>query len=161
MNVVDDCIYHKFSKSKHIFLVLYVNDVLLSNDIDLFHETKRFLARKFEMKDLGDTSFVLGIQIHWDRSRSIIGLSQKSYIEKVLKRFGMQDCKQGDTLVAKGEKFSLGQCLKNDFEIKEMQKIPYASVVGSLMYAQVCRRSDIAYIIGMLGRYLSNPGMDH
>ncbi|XP_034684099.1 secreted RxLR effector protein 161-like [Vitis riparia] len=42
-----------------------------------------------------------------------------------------------------------------------MQKIPYASVVGSLMYAQVCTRPDIAYIVGMLGRYLSNPGMDH
>ncbi|XP_059595595.1 secreted RxLR effector protein 161-like [Vitis vinifera] len=42
-----------------------------------------------------------------------------------------------------------------------MQKIPYASAVGSLMYAQVCTRPDIAYIVGMLGRYLSNPGMDH
>ena len=42
-----------------------------------------------------------------------------------------------------------------------MQKIPYASVVGSLMYAQVCTRPDISFIVGMLGRYLSNPGMDH
>ena len=42
-----------------------------------------------------------------------------------------------------------------------MQKIPYASVVGSLMYAQVCTRPDIAYIVGMLGRYLSNQGLDH
>ncbi|XP_040862142.1 secreted RxLR effector protein 161-like [Glycine max] len=42
-----------------------------------------------------------------------------------------------------------------------MQKIPYASAVGSLMYAQVCTRPDIAYIVGVLGRYLSNPGMDH
>jgi len=42
-----------------------------------------------------------------------------------------------------------------------MQKIPYALAVGSLMYAQVCMRSDIAYIVGVLGRYLSNPGMDH
>ncbi|XP_057770721.1 secreted RxLR effector protein 161-like [Salvia miltiorrhiza] len=42
-----------------------------------------------------------------------------------------------------------------------MQKIPYASVVGSLMYAQVCTRPDISYIVGMLGRYLSNPGMEH
>ena len=42
-----------------------------------------------------------------------------------------------------------------------MQKIPYASAVGSLMYAQVCMRPDIAYIVGMLGRYLSNPGLDH
>ena len=42
-----------------------------------------------------------------------------------------------------------------------MERFPYASAVGSLMYAQVCTHSDIAYIVGMLGRYLSNPGMDH
>ena len=42
-----------------------------------------------------------------------------------------------------------------------MQKIPYTSAVVSLMYAQVRTRLDIAYIVGMLGRYLSNPGMDH
>ena len=162
MNTVDDCVYHKFSGRKYIFLVLYVDDILLaSNDIDLLHETKRFLSNKFEMKDLGDASFVLGIQIHRDRSRGILGLSQKSYIERVLKRFGMQGCKPGDTPVAKGDKFSLDQCPKNDFESKEMEKIPYASAVGSLMYAQVCTRPDIAYIVGMLGRYLSNPGMDH
>jgi len=84
-----------------------------------------------------------------------------SYIEKVLKRFGMQECKFGDTPVVKGDKFSLKQCPKGNLEIQEMQKIPYASVVGSLMYAQVCTRPDIAYIVGVLGRYLSNPGMDH
>ena len=55
MNLVDDCVYHKFSGSKYIFLVLYVDDILLAtNDIGMLHETKRFLSRKFEMKDLGD-----------------------------------------------------------------------------------------------------------
>ena len=63
--------------------------------------------------------------------------------------------------MSKGDKFNLCQCPKNDLETKEMQKIPYASAVGSLMYAQVCMRLDIAYIIGMLGRYLSNPGLDY
>ena len=105
MNMVDD---HKFSGSKHIYLVLYVDDILLATkDIGMLHETKRFLSKKFEMKDLGDASFVLGIHIHLDRSRGILGLSQKSYIEKILKRFGMHDCKPGDTPVAKGDKFSL------------------------------------------------------
>ena len=60
----------------------------------------------------------------------------------------MQNFKPGDTSVAKGEKFSLDQCLKNEFEKKEMENIPYASAVGSLMYAQVCTRPNIAYIIG-------------
>ncbi|XXG86494.1 hypothetical protein AAC387_Pa11g1379 [Persea americana] len=161
-NVVDNCVYHKFSGSKHIFLVLYVDDILLAtNDIGMLHETKRFLSKKFEMKDLGDASFVLGILIQRDRSRGILGLSQRSYIDKVLKRFGMQDSKQGNTPISKGDKFSLNQCPRTNLEVKEMQKIPYASAVGSLMYAMVCMRPDIAYIVGMLGRYLSNPEMDH
>ncbi|KAL4282801.1 hypothetical protein GQ457_16G019510 [Hibiscus cannabinus] len=148
--------------SKYIFLVLYVDDVLLAaNDIGLLHETKRFLSKQFEMKDLGDDSFVLGIEIHRDRSRGILGLSQKNYIDKVIKRFSMQNSKLMDTLVAKGDKFCLAQCPKSDLEIQEMKKVPYTSAIGSLMYAQVCTRPDIAYIVGMLGRYSSNLGMDH
>ncbi|RVW67678.1 Retrovirus-related Pol polyprotein from transposon TNT 1-94 [Vitis vinifera] len=161
-NTVDQCIYLKFSGSKFIILVLYVDDILLaSSDVGLLHETKRFLSSKFDMKDLGNASFVLGIQIHRDRSRGILGLSQKAYIDKVLSRFGMSNCAPGDTPVAKGDKFSLHQCPKNELEKKDMERFPYASAVGSLMYAQVCTRPDIAYIVGMLGRYLSNPGMDH
>lgn len=83
--------------------------MLANNDIVLLHETERFLAKNFEMKDFGDTSFVLEIQIHWDCSRDIFGLSQKSYIKKILKRCGVQDYKPGDTLVAKGDKFSVSQ----------------------------------------------------
>ncbi|RDX83544.1 hypothetical protein CR513_35523, partial [Mucuna pruriens] len=73
----------------------------------------------------------------------------------------MKDSKPGDTPIAKGDKFSLKQCPNNDLERNEMQKIPYASAVGSLMYAQVCTRPDIAFVVGVLGRYLSDPGMQH
>ncbi|WJZ95165.1 hypothetical protein VitviT2T_013955 [Vitis vinifera] len=87
-NTVDQCIYLKFSGSKFIILVLYVDDILLaSSDVGLLHETKRFLSSKFDMKDLGDASFVLGIQIYRDRPRGILGLSQKAYIDKVLSKF--------------------------------------------------------------------------
>nr|KYP46417.1 Retrovirus-related Pol polyprotein from transposon TNT 1-94 [Cajanus cajan] len=122
VNLIDDCIYHKFYGSKYFFfLVLYVDDILLaSNDIYLLHETKRFIAKNFEMKDLGNASFVLGIQIHRDCSRGILRFSKKGYIEYVLKRYDMQDCKLGNTPVAKGDNFSLAQCPKNDFEEKEM-----------------------------------------
>ena len=91
--MVEDCVYHKFSGSKFIFLILYVNDILLaSSDIGLLHETKKFLSKNFDMKDLGNASFVLGIQILRGRSQGILRLSQKSYIEKILNRFGMKDC---------------------------------------------------------------------
>ena len=63
--------------------------------------------------------------------------------------------------MTKGDKFSLNQCPKSILHLKEMQNLPYASIVGSLMYAQVCTRPDIAFIVGMLGRYMSNPGKEH
>lgn len=161
-NAVDQCIYLKISGSKYVILVLYVDDILLaSNDSDMLYETKRFLSSNFEMKDLGEASYVIGIEIHRDRSRGILGLSQRAYIDKVLKKYNMQSCSPSVAPVVKGDKFGLYQCPKNDLEREQMGLIPYASVVGSLMYAQVCTRPDIAYITGMLGRYQSNPGMDH
>ena len=122
MNLVDDCVYHKFKGSKYIFLILYVDDILLAtNDIYILHETKKFLSKNFEMKVVDDASFVLlGIQIHRDRSRSILGLSQRRYIDKILKRFSIHECKSEDTLVSKGDKFSLNQCSKGNLEIEEM-----------------------------------------
>ena len=56
IHLADECIYYKFSESKYIFLVLY--------DLNLLHDTKKFLSNNFEMKDLGDASYVLGIQIY-------------------------------------------------------------------------------------------------
>ena len=73
----------------------------------------------------------------------------------------MQMCKAGDVPIVKGDKLSNEQCLKNVLEKDAMKTIPYASVVGSLMYTQVCTRPDIAFIVNGLGRYLSNPRHDH
>ncbi|RVW29052.1 Retrovirus-related Pol polyprotein from transposon TNT 1-94 [Vitis vinifera] len=73
----------------------------------------------------------------------------------------MQNCSSSVAPVVKGDIFCELQCPKNDLEKKQMDKIPYASTVGSIMYAQVCTRPDIAYVVGMLGRYQSNPSIDH
>ena len=73
----------------------------------------------------------------------------------------METCKAGEVPVLKGDKLGKSQCPSNDFERKSMENIPYANAVGSLMYAQVCTRPDIAFIVGVLGRYLSNPGQAH
>lgn len=89
--MVDISIYQKFNRSKFIFVVLYVDDILLaSNNIGLLHGTNKFLTRNFATKDLGDASFVLGIQIPRDCSLGILGLSQKIYIDIVLDRFGIK-----------------------------------------------------------------------
>jgi Reverse transcriptase (RNA-dependent DNA polymerase) len=75
-NLVKECIYHKFSGSKFIFLVLYVDDILLANnDKNMMRETKKFLFKHFDMKDLGEASYVLGLKIRRDRNKDILRLS--------------------------------------------------------------------------------------
>ena len=75
-NIGDQCIYLKVSGSKFIFLILYVDDILLvTNDLGLLSETKRFLSSNFEMKDMGEVHYVLGIEIFHDRSQGLLGLS--------------------------------------------------------------------------------------
>ena len=161
-NTVDRCIYLKISGSKFVFLVLYVDDLLIaSSDLGLLSETKKYLSKNFEMKDLGEASFVIGIEISRDRSRGTLGLSQKAYINKVLERFSMQSCNPVNVPLQKGDKFSLSQCPGSDLEREHMKGMPYASLVGSLLYAQVCTRPDISFAVGMLGRYQSNPGIYH
>jgi hypothetical protein len=107
-----------------IILILYVDDILLAaNDKSLLHDVKRFLSESFEMKDLGDASYVIGIEIFRDRKKGILGLSQKGYINKVLERFGMDKCSPGPVPIQKGDKFSTMQCPKNDTEWKAMESI--------------------------------------
>ena len=92
-NVEDNCVYAKFKNGKYIFLILYVDDILLDiSDVNLLLETK-FLSSNFDMKDLDEASFVLGIEIHRDRRKRVLGLSQKAYLEKVLRKYSMQICK--------------------------------------------------------------------
>ncbi|EOY13661.1 Gag-protease-integrase-RT-RNaseH polyprotein, putative [Theobroma cacao] len=112
-------------------------------------------------KNIGETSYVLGIAIHKDRSCHLLRLSHSAYADQVLNRFSMLDCKNGDVSVVKDDKLNMAQCLKNDVEREAMKAIPYACAVGSLMYAQVCTRSNIAFAVGLLGGYLSNLSKDH
>jgi hypothetical protein len=72
---VDNCVYAKFKNGKYIFLILYVDDILLaSSDVNLLLEMKKFLSSNFDMKDLGEASFILRIENHRDRSKGVLGL---------------------------------------------------------------------------------------
>ena len=73
----------------------------------------------------------------------------------------MKNCSPSVSPILKGDIFDLNHCPKNYFEWEHMKNIPYASAVGSLMYAHVCTRPNIAFVVGVLGRYQSNLGLDH
>ena len=102
----------KVNENSYMFIVLYINDILLaSNDIDLLNETKNFLFGHFDMMDLREASYVLGIKILCDRTNVVLRLFQKTYIDRILKRFNMQSCSSRKAPIVKGETFSKSQCL--------------------------------------------------
>ena len=70
----------------------------------------------------------------------------------------MQECKPVMVPIRVGVKLSADQCPKTYEEEEDMSRVPYASAVGSLMYAMVCTRPDIAHVVGFLSRYMSKPG---
>lgn len=160
----DHCTYYKRFEDDNdfIILLLYVDDMLIAGpNKDRIQELKAQLAREFEMKDLGPANKILGMQIHRDRNNRKIWLSQENYLNKILRRFNMQDCKPISTPLPVNFKLSSSMSPSNEVERREMSRVPYASAVGSLMFAMICTRPDIAQAVGAVSRYMANPGREH
>jgi hypothetical protein len=113
------------------------------------------------MKDLGEAPYILGIKIYRDRSKRLIGLSQDTYINKVLKQFNMEQSKKGFLPMSHGMRFSEKQCPSIAEERERMSKVPYASAIGSIMYAMICTRPDVSYALSVASRYQDDPGESH
>ena len=113
------------------------------------------------MKDLGEASYILGMKIYRDRSKRMLGLSQSMYIDTVLKQFSMENSKKGYLPIGHGINLSKRDCPTTPQERERMSRVPYASVVGSIMHAMTCTRPDVAYSIDVVSRYQSDPGENH
>ncbi|KAK8655659.1 hypothetical protein V6N13_108231 [Hibiscus sabdariffa] len=161
-NEDEPCVYKKFSGSIVSFLILYVDDILIiGNDIPTLQSIKTWLSSCFSMKDLGEASYVLGVKIYRDRSRRLLGLSQSTYIDKVLKQFSVEESKRGFLPMRHGISLSKEMCPSTPQERERMSQIPYASTIGSIMYAMICTRPDLSYALSMTSRYQANPGKGH
>ncbi|KAJ9566547.1 hypothetical protein OSB04_002513 [Centaurea solstitialis] len=112
-----------------------VYDILLiGNDVPTLQSVKSWLSKCFQMKDLGEAAYILGIKIYRNRSKRLIGLSQM---------------------------LSKTQCPVSSQDQDKMKSVPYASAIGSIMYAMLCTRPDVAYSVSVTSRYQQNPGEPH
>nr|GFB35595.1 retrovirus-related Pol polyprotein from transposon TNT 1-94 [Tanacetum cinerariifolium] len=107
--------------------------------------TKSLLKKKFDMKELEKAKKILDMKIVRDQSRKILRVSQSGYISKILNNFRIDNEKSVKMPFGGHFKLSLKDCPIRDCDVERMSKVPYANVVGSLMYLMVCMRPDIAY----------------
>ncbi|GKD50353.1 retrotransposon protein, putative, ty1-copia subclass, partial [Tanacetum coccineum] len=127
----ESCIYVKISGSIVVFLVLYVDDILLiGNDIPTLQSVKDWLGKCFAMKDLGDAAYILGIKIYRDRSKRLIGLSQDTYLDKILKIFKMENSKKRNLPLHHGIEISKDLCPKTNKEQNESSPICFGFYGG-------------------------------
>lgn len=144
----DYCLYHK----GNLHLILYVDDLLLIGpSIAEIENVKNFLKTKFSMKDLGDSNLTyLGISIQ--KKHDGIYLNQSKYLQKVLEYYNMDNCK--------GTNSPMDINFKLDFEACEIDMTlehQCRSLIGSLMYAMVSTRPDLATAVSYLSRFQSQP----
>ena len=161
-NLVEPYVYKRHQDKVVMFLVLYVDNILLiGNDVRVMSSVKVWLSSQFDMKDLGEANFILGIKFWQNHKNKMLGLSQAGYIDKVLERFSMQNSKKGLLPFRHRVPLSNDQRPKTLEEENMMRQVPYAFAIGSLVYAILCTRPDICYSVGMVNRYQSNLGPKH
>ena len=122
---------------------------------------KAALMHRYRMKDLGEAEWILGMKVERQREQRTILLSQQSYIEKLLEEYGMSDCKPADTPEQVGVTLSKADGAQTQQERDEMRLKPYLALVGALLYLMCSTRPDIAHAVGMLSRFMQNPGEKH
>ncbi|CAM8941690.1 unnamed protein product [Rhodiola kirilowii] len=154
LNQSDKCVYIKFDNSGNgVIICLYVDDMLIfGTNLKCINQTKEFLSSKFSMKDMGEPEVILGIRIK--KVEGGLALTQSHYIENVLKKFNYMDCHPLTTPYNSSTHLYPNKG-------KPQSQLEYAKVIGSLMYAMTCTRPDIAFGVGKLSRYTSNPSMQH
>nr|GEW46011.1 zinc finger, CCHC-type [Tanacetum cinerariifolium] len=153
LNQADKFVYSKFDETgKGVVICLYVDNILIfgTNQVQV-NLTKKSLSSRFSMKDIREADAILGIRIKHEINGIVI--SQSYYIEKVLKKFSYFEC----TLVS-----TPMDCEKlmpsNGHDVSQLK---YYRVIGFLMYDMTCIRLDIAFVMGKLSTYTSNPGTQH
>lgn len=160
----DYCLYfqHNDVDNNYLFLLLYVDImILIGSSPKWINNIKTKLSGEFDIKDLGKAKRILGMEIERGMSSSALFLHQSSYISKVLKKFGMNNCKPVTLPLANHFVLSKDQAICNEYKVEYMSRIPYSNVIGSIMYLMVCTRLNLAFLVSTLSRYMSNQGPQH
>lgn len=142
----ESTLYIKVINDELIVVSLYVDDLLVTrSNAELVKQFKAHLMQAFEMTDLGEMTFLLGLEIQQLQQGIFIG--QQKYAKEVLKKFNMKDCKSLCTPLAQNEKFS-----KDDGAEKADEGL-YRSIIGCLIYL-TATRPDIMCLVSLLFRYM-------
>jgi hypothetical protein len=151
----DHAVFTRTHSGTLSILAIYVNDITMAcKSLEVINQDKEKLKQYYEMTDLGEIAWILGIHVTRDRRAGWIALSQEKYALEVLERFGKSDVRPISTPMLANEHLAKIDSL-------EIEVQAYQRAVGALMYLMLGTRPDLAYTVAALGQHSACPGTDH
>lgn len=151
----DKCLYIRESGGHKLFLIIYVDDVLLvGHQLKAIQVVKQCLSKEFEMKDIGEVNCFLGMKIERKVEQRVLRISQRAFLERLLQRFNMSDCKPVSTPIENRLRLQRGE------ESKRTDK-PYRELVGCLVYVTLTTRPDLSAAVNFYSKFQSCPTEEH
>jgi hypothetical protein len=158
----DPCVHSCMIEGEHTITSTYTDDIFgASSTKEGAERAKREVEACFEIKDVGDQGYILGIRVEKDEKTGAISLSQEAYLRHVLECFRMLHCNTKSTPLPSGTILSESNCPKTDEDHHYMNDKPYQEALGPCMWAQVTTRPDITYTLSILTCFQANPGPAH
>jgi hypothetical protein len=159
---VDQAVYFCCITEEHTVITVSVDDMAVTlkhmKHIDHF---KVQLHERFEISNLGELTWLLGLKVEHDHTKHTIMLSQKVYVETILECFNLQDAKPTSIPMAAGAILSTDQSPSTHSEMQDMEKVPYQRGIGSIMYAATSTCPDIAFPVAILSQFMHNHRCTH
>ena len=152
-STADSCVYIKTVTSQDgtvhfVMIAIYVDDMQFFSNTDMLEKEKKAIAREFRIEDLGELHYVVGMSIVHNREKRTMSITQKKYLEGVLKKFDMENCKPVSTSLEFGKKYK--ELLKYDEQFDKQRAI------GCLTYAATISRPDLSTAVSALSKFMSN-----
>lgn len=156
---LDECLYVKVVDGQRIYLTLYVDDTLAFFPKvleSIWNADKNFIQAKFKIKDMGECKWILNMAVERDRAKKTITLSQKGYVELILKTNNVVEGREVSTPFKYPDVSAVPDGVTPTL-LTQQEQATYRSIVGAILYAANITRIDLSYIVGVLARYVNTP----
>ena len=158
----DPCVRYKKEGDGYTLTDTYTDDIFGASRTDgEVQERKDEMGKEWEIKDMGENDYFLGMRVQQDINEGTIRLSQRLYWEHVLNRFELTGVSPRNTPLPVGFLVDQNMSPKTDSEKREMADKPYRPVLRSVMWGQLATHPDLSFAVSLLSRFQANPGIEH
>ncbi len=158
----DHAVYCLIRGDNIILMAIHIDDSMITGTSPtLIDGIQEEIARIFKITMLGPLNWLLGMEVKWDHKNHTLSISQTTYIDSLLRKFRMTDCKSVLVPLDPTTQISREQCPNTPSDVADMQGVPYRELIGGLIWLSTATRPDLAFTVCVLSHFLDNPGRPH